>query len=111
MSAWEIEIAPSEVAELLRRQARVILIDVREPWELELACLEGVENIPMMQVPLHFERLREAAPEQIVILCHTGQRSLLAADWMRRSGLPQARSMAGGIDRWSREVDPRIPRY
>jgi rhodanese-related sulfurtransferase len=102
------------VAELAARRAAgesLRLLDVREPWEYEQAHLEGAEPLPLAQIPMQLEALAQTPEAEIICYCHSGRRSLTAADWLRRSGLPRARSLAGGIDAWSREIDPAIPRY
>ena len=107
----DLEISPAELAELLKSECKVRLIDVRDEWEYQHVSIPGAEHIPMMQVPQHFEEFKQDPDCQIVCYCHAGMRSLTVADWMRRSGLPNARSLSGGIDGWSREVDPSLPRY
>lgn len=107
----DLEITPAELAELLKSGCRVRLIDVREDWEHQHVAIAGAEHIPMMQVPQHFEALAQDADCEIVCYCHAGMRSLTVADWMRRSGIPNARSLSGGIDRWACEIDPSLPRY
>jgi rhodanese-related sulfurtransferase len=104
------EITPQE---LQRRQAaggKVRLVDVREPWEYQTARLEGAELIPMGDVPAALPQL-EAIEEPVVVYCHHGVRSLRVAAWLRNQGLEEVQSLAGGIDRWSLEIDPAIPRY
>ena len=64
----------------------------------------------MRGVPQSLESLR-AGHGQLVVFCHHGMRSLQVAEWLRRQGLEDCVSMAGGIDRWSLEIDPAVPRY
>jgi rhodanese-related sulfurtransferase len=104
-----IEITPRETKELLSRSHKVLFLDVREQWEYDTAHLEGSVLIPLSEVPGNLQRIEGA--EQIVVFCHHGMRSLDAAAWLRSQGVEGARSMAGGIDRWSAEIDPAIPRY
>jgi rhodanese-related sulfurtransferase len=104
-----IETTPREVKELLARDNKVLLVDVREQWEYEAAHIEGSVLIPLREVPGNLQRIEDA--EGVVIFCHHGMRSLDAAAWLRSQGVEDARSMAGGIDRWSAEIDPTIPRY
>jgi rhodanese-related sulfurtransferase len=86
------------------------VIDVREPWEYDVCRLEGAELIPMGDVPAALPRLEgEEAP--LVVYCHHGVRSLRVANWLRQQGVEQVWSLAGGIDRWSEEIDPKVPRY
>jgi rhodanese-related sulfurtransferase len=87
-----------------------ILLDVREPWELQTASLGGSLPMPMGDVPsrAHAELDPDA---HIVVLCHHGQRSLSVAMWLRGQGFERAQSLAGGIDAWSRVIDATVPRY
>lgn len=87
-----------------------ILLDVREPWEYQTASLPNALLMPMGEVAsrAHTE-LDPDAP--IVVLCHHGARSLSVTMWLRNQGFEQVQSLAGGIDAWSRTIDPTIPRY
>jgi rhodanese-related sulfurtransferase len=105
-----LEITALEVKDLLDRGAPLRLIDVREPAEHDICHIEGARLIPMRSVPDHLNELDN--PETaIVVFCHHGVRSLSVVDWLRRQGLGNCRSMAGGIDLWSLQVDPAVPRY
>jgi rhodanese-related sulfurtransferase len=107
----ELEITAAEVAARLKSDPTcLVLLDVREPWELTTAKIEGAKAIPMGDIPAR--ALQELDPEShIVALCHSGVRSMNVAVWMRNQGFENVQSMRGGIDAWSREVDPKIPRY
>jgi rhodanese-related sulfurtransferase len=104
-----IQITPRQVKELLDRRENVWLVDVREKWEYNTAHLEGSTLIPLGEIPANLARLERA--DQVVCFCHLGRRSLDAAAWLRSQGVEGARSMAGGIDRWSTEVDSGVARY
>lgn len=87
-----------------------VLLDVREPWEFQTASLPGSLLMPMGEVTSR--AFAELDPDaHIVVLCHHGQRSLSVAMWLRRQGFERAQSLAGGIDGWSRVIDPAVPRY
>ncbi len=105
----DYEISPSDAAGLLRENmAR--FIDVREPWEVAAAKIDGSIPMPMGDVPSRAHQ--ELDPdERLVVLCHLGQRSLNVAVWLRNQGFEQAQSLRGGIDAWSAEIDPSVPRY
>ena len=105
-----MEITPSEVKELIDRGAAVWLVDVREPGEHDICRIEGARLIPMRSIPEHLNEF-EGADSPIVVFCHHGVRSLSVVDWLRRQGVGNCRSMAGGIDRWSLQVDGSVPRY
>ncbi len=105
----DLEIEPGEVSQMLARGDEFLLVDVREPWEYETARIEGSVLVPLREIPGNVSRLPDTDP--IILYCHHGIRSLDAAAWLRSQGIRGARSMAGGIDRWSIEVDPQVPRY
>jgi rhodanese-related sulfurtransferase len=87
-----------------------ILLDVREPWEVETASVAGATVIPMSEFTSRAHA--ELDPDQpYVVMCHHGARSLSVTMWLRNQGFEQAQSLAGGIDHWSRAVDPTVPRY
>jgi rhodanese-related sulfurtransferase len=89
---------------------KLILLDVRENWEYQAAHLPDSLLMPMGDVPSRANQ--ELDPDDhIVVLCHHGQRSLNVAMWLRNQGFERAQSLAGGIDAWSRNIDPTIPRY
>jgi len=107
---WEI--SPTDAKNRLSESNKTVLIDVREPDECALAHLNRAEYIPMSSVPAAFQRLeRLAETGDLFVLCHHGVRSLQVVVWLRDRGLENCYSVAGGIDRWSREVDPGIARY
>jgi molybdopterin/thiamine biosynthesis adenylyltransferase/rhodanese-related sulfurtransferase len=102
------EIAPEDTAELLRSGADVTLLDVREPWEAEIAAIPGAVLIPLGELA---DRVGELdADKEVIAYCHAGVRSLRGAAVLQGAGL-RVKSMAGGIDAWSRTVDPDVPRY
>jgi len=105
----DFEISAAQAAELLRAKT-VRLIDVREPWEFDLSHLEGGILMPMGEVAARAHQ--ELDPdEHLLVLCHHGVRSMNVAVWLRNQGFEQAQSVRGGIDAWSAEVDPAVPRY
>jgi rhodanese-related sulfurtransferase len=87
-----------------------LLLDVREPWEFQTASIPNSLLMPMGEVAsrAHTE-LDPDAP--IIVMCHHGARSLNVAMWLRDQGFTHAQSLAGGIDAWSRSIDPSVPRY
>ena len=102
-------ITPAEYAERVARGEGLRLVDVREPWEFELARVEGAELLPMSRFFKWAGSLDPA--EEIVVMCHHGIRSAMVCMALARSGFTRLHNLAGGIDRWSAEVDPRVPRY
>ncbi len=91
------------------RGDRFVLLDVREPAELQLASLPDVVNIPLAMVPLRVGELDPKRPT--VVMCHSGRRSALAVRWLREHGFEDVHNLAGGIDAYAREIDPAVPRY
>lgn len=86
-----------------------LLLDVREPWEWDRARIEGSELIPMREVPA---RLDELDPErEVVAICHHGGRSQQVAMYLEKNGFPKVHNLQGGVDAWSRTVDPAVPLY
>jgi rhodanese-related sulfurtransferase len=77
--------------------------------EWEIARIQGAVHVPLRQVPDRTDQLDRSA--DIVVYCHHGQRSAAAAGFLRQAGFPRVRNLVGGIDAWSRDVDPGIPRY
>lgn len=87
-----------------------VLLDVREPWEYQTAHVEGSLLMPMGEIPSR--AFQELDPDShIVAICHSGVRSMNVAVWMRNQGFENTQSLQGGIDAWSRLVDPSVPRY
>lgn len=106
------EITPRDVQRRLQFGEKFALIDVREPGEFQLARIAGAELIPMRAVPAELSRLDAQAEETpLIVFCHHGVRSLNVVHWLREQGVGACQSMAGGIDRWSLEIDPSVPRY
>ncbi len=105
----DLEITPRQVKERLDRGEKLLLVDVREPHEHALCRIDGAVLIPMGAIPANLQKLD--TDEDVVCFCHHGMRSLDVANWLRHQGVPSAKSMAGGIDRWSTEIDPSVPRY
>jgi rhodanese-related sulfurtransferase len=110
MDVSPLEITPSEVKDLIDRGAPIRLIDVREPAEHDICRIQSARLIPMRSIPEHLNELDDG-DSPIVVFCHHGVRSLSVVDWLRRQGLENCRSMTGGIDLWSLQVDGTVPRY
>lgn len=108
----KLEVTSQEAQIRLGGPEPAILIDVREPEEFALSRIEGAELIPMQSIPAALQRLEGIADERtLMVLCHHGVRSLQVVSWLRAQGVENCFSVVGGIDRWSREVDPGVPRY
>jgi rhodanese-related sulfurtransferase len=88
------------------------LIDVREEFEHQIAQIDGSELIPMNTVPAALQRIERKSDDGIlVVFCHHGMRSLSVVNWLRQQGVANCQSMAGGIERWSTDVNSAVPRY
>jgi rhodanese-related sulfurtransferase len=103
------EISPTEAAQILREKG-ARLVDVREPWEFATTRIEGSLHLPMSEVPTRAQKELDI-DERLVIVCHHGVRSMNVTTWLRRQGFEKAQSLRGGIDAWSKEVDPAVARY
>ena len=110
LAGSHFEITPQDVKRRLDAGEKLRLIDVREPFEVQQACIAGAEVIPMRAVSKALALIEEEE-NPIVVFCHHGMRSLQVVGWLREQGVDNCASMAGGIDRWSLEVDPAVPRY
>jgi rhodanese-related sulfurtransferase len=109
-ATMDYEITPEDVKAKLDRGEAFTLLDVREPWEFEVARISAAKLMPMGDVPGRAHQ--ELDPdEDIVVVCHHGVRSMNVTGWLRQQGFEKARSMQGGIDAWSRRVDGKTPLY
>jgi rhodanese-related sulfurtransferase len=103
------EITPRQLKARLDAGERPLILDVREQWELDIAKLEGAVHIPMNTIP---ERLGELPRDQeIVVMCHSGGRSLRVAQYLEKNGFASPVNLAGGIAGWAEEVDPSLATY
>ncbi|MEZ6140734.1 MAG: rhodanese-like domain-containing protein [Zavarzinella sp.] len=103
------QIHPTQAAELLAQTEDVLLVDVREPWEYEYAHIHESILIPLGELSERHDELDLTKP--IIVYCHHGVRSLSGAAILQQHGAANVASMAGGIDAWSRLIDPKIPKY
>ena len=100
---------PKELSEELKNGKKVVLLDVREPHEYEIVHIEGAKLVPLGDLPNRVSELDSA--DEIVAYCHTGMRSARATDFLRGIGYKKVRNLEGGVEAWSTEVDPSLPRY
>lgn len=103
------EMTPAELAEKMKGPNPPLLVDVREPDEFRYCRIEGAELMPLAEIgrwSKDLERERE-----IVLQCHTGYRSGQAARYLMSLGFKHVYNLRGGIDGWSEQVDPDVPRY
>jgi rhodanese-related sulfurtransferase len=105
----DIEMTVAEFKETLDAGHDVQVVDVREMWEFAIAHLPGSILLPMHELGARLDELNRTRPT--VIICHHGIRSLHAALALRGRGFTDVRSLRGGIQRWSTEIDPSMPQY
>lgn len=99
----------SELAAMLAREQKPVLLDVREKWEVDLCRLPEALHIPLAELSL---RAGEIPPDRdIIVYCHHGVRSLQGAAMLRLQGIPRAVSLRGGIHAWAEKIDPAMAKY
>jgi len=102
-------ISPKELRARLDKGDKLVLLDVREPWEYDLAKLAGSILIPLATLPQSMAKLDREA--EIVAICHHGMRSADAMNFLLQQGFASVKNLVGGIDAWSVQVDGSVPRY
>jgi rhodanese-related sulfurtransferase len=105
------QITPAQLAAWLGDPGRdpPILLDVREPWEYDKARIQGSTLIPLREIPARIAEVDE--DREVVAFCHHGGRSLQVAMFLEKQGRKHVHNLVGGIDAWSRTVDPAVPVY
>ena len=93
------------------RKEDVVLLDVREPFEYEIAHIPGSVLIPMSEFQQREQELDRFKDKEIVVHCHVGSRSMQVAGYLRRKGFAKVKNLTGGIRAWAVEVDPETPQY
>ena len=106
-----MHLTASELADRLNSAEPPALLDVRQPEEFAIASLPGARLIPLGELPQRFKELADWQEREIVVYCHHGIRSQHAIGFLRGAGFPRLTNLTGGIDAWSGEVDPAVPRY
>ncbi len=110
------EISADQVAEKIENNDDFILLDVREPFELEIASIDKAMPAPLSELaekgaPALPKAVRDNQSAEIVIMCHHGGRSAQVTAWLRQQGYENALNMKGGIHAWSMTVDPDVQTY
>lgn len=106
---------PLEISVVAAKQLRdatpdgTVLIDVREPYELEICRVAGATHIPMGQIPVEVPALPK--DKHLLIMCHAGGRSRRVTEYLRSQGFTAVSNIAGGIDAWAEEIEPGMQRY
>jgi rhodanese-related sulfurtransferase len=105
------QISVHELAKKMAAGEPIYLLDVRQPWEHETAALPGSVLIPLPELLGRAAEVQPTDGALVVAYCHHGIRSLTAAAMLEQRGIRPVVSLAGGIDAWACQVDPRVPRY
>jgi len=103
------EITVGDLRERMSSGESFLLLDVREQFEFEIARIEGANLIPLGELPGRWQELDRG--QDIFVYCHSGMRSAQAAEFLRANGFSKVTNVTGGIDAWSQEIDPEVPRY
>ena len=106
-----LEISVADTKRMLDAGELPLLVDCREQHEWDLVRIDGAALLPMSEIASRIGELAGREQQHIVVYCHHGARSAQVANWLRGQGFDQTQSMAGGIDRWSLEIDPQLARY
>ncbi len=107
---YPLEISVTEAKQLIDQSpCAVLLVDVREPYEVEIASVRGAELIPMGEIPARLHDLPR--DEHLLIMCHHGGRSMRVTSFLRAQGFTAVTNIAGGIDAWAEQIDPNLRRY
>jgi rhodanese-related sulfurtransferase len=111
MPALPLEISVSEAKQILDSNPNVSLIDCREPFEHAICQIAGSQLLPMGQIPTAIAGWAGREGERMLVICHHGVRSLRVVQFLHSHGFVGAQSLQGGIEAWSQEIDPTLPRY
>ncbi len=102
-------ITVQELKQKLDKGEKVVLIDVREPWEYNIAKIQGAQLIPLGTLGSEYKKLDPQA--EIVMQCHKGMRSMDATQFLLQQGFKNVKNLTGGIEAWSSQIDPSVPHY
>ena len=106
---WEV--TPREVKSMLDKKQDFVFIDCRLPNEHQITHIEGAKLIPLQQLAQRFDEIKDKWGEKVVVHCKSGGRSLQVAQLLRQNGFKNAKSMAGGILLWNKDINPGGPQY
>ena len=104
-----VTITVQELKQKIDQGEKVVLIDVREPWEYNIAKIEGAQLIPLGTLSTEFKKLDSKS--EIVIHCKMGMRSMDATQFLLQQGFTNVKNLTGGILAWSQHIDPSVPIY
>ena len=103
------EFTPLELLQEMEKRQDMLMLDVREPVEIQICHLENAMHVPMGQIPAKLEELPKN--KDLVVFCHMGIRSRQVMNYLKKNGFSRVYNLKGGIDRWSIEVDSKMQRY
>ena len=100
-----------QLKEKMDKKEDFVLLDVREPYEYEIARIPGSHLIPVGQLEARLAELEQFKNKEIVTHCKSGGRSAKAVELLKKSGFPKVWNVTGGINEWSNKIDPSVPKY
>ena len=103
------QLSVRDLQTLRARGEQPVVLDVREGWELAIAALPDCVHIPLDEIPQRFKELD--AQSAIIVMCRSGGRSQMAANFLLNQGFKNVSNLAGGIIAWAQEIDPKLPTY
>lgn len=103
------DLTVAELKQRLDAGAKPAIVDVREPWEIKIAALDGALAIPMNQIPAQLGAIPK--DRDVVVMCHHGVRSRYVGQFLAQQGFARVFNLKGGIDAWAREIDPAMAKY
>ena len=98
-----------ELQNLLKHSVDLTILDVREPFELDIYSFEHALHIPMMQVPMALQKIPKDKP--VIVACHLGIRSQMTVNFLKERGFENIHDLVGGIDHWAKNCDPLMQQY
>ena len=104
-----LNLSPQDVKAKLDGGEKIVFLDVREPWEVAVNRLDGAVHIPLGELGRRYQELNP--DDEIIAYCHMGVRSLKATRFLKDQQFKNVKNLAGGIDAWSLQIDPKVPRY
>jgi rhodanese-related sulfurtransferase len=103
------ELLPQQLKRRLDAGEPLRLLDVREPWECAIASVAGSVNIPLGEITSRWQELD--ADSEIIVVCKAGSRSRRVAQFLSAQGFGRVANLSGGIDAWTRDIDPTLAAY
>jgi adenylyltransferase/sulfurtransferase len=106
-----MEITATELKERLDRGDNLVLLDIRKPFELQIACLDNVVHIPEEEIGDRLDEVRNFGDRDVVVYCRTGKRSAELVAFLEEKGFNRIFNLTGGLHAWSDDVDPEVMKY